>query len=62
MKFLGMALAVGLVLGPLGVMGIGYALVGFALAIGVSALGGGVASAMGFAPTKEEAEHTATWH
>ncbi|HTP51327.1 MAG TPA: hypothetical protein VMK42_11555 [Anaeromyxobacteraceae bacterium] len=61
MKYLGMALAVGIVIGPLGVMGVGYALVGLVLAVGLSALGGGMASALGFAPTREEAERARRW-
>jgi len=62
MKSLGMALAVGLILGPLGVMSIGYAAVGVALALSISALSGGVAHAAGLAPTREEAERAKNWH
>jgi hypothetical protein len=53
MKFMGMALAVGIVLGPLGMMGIGYAVAGIVLAVALAAAGGGLASALGYAPAKE---------
>jgi hypothetical protein len=53
MKFLGMALAVGVVLGPLGAIGVGYAVAGAIIAIGIAAVGGGVASTLGYSPAKE---------
>jgi hypothetical protein len=61
MKVMGMALAIGFVLGPLGVMGISYVLIGIVLAAGVAAVGGGIASAIGFAPTLEEAQRAKNW-
>jgi hypothetical protein len=53
MRFMGVALAVGIVLGPLGMMGIGYALAGVVLAIALAAVGGGLGSAVGHAPAKD---------
>ncbi len=61
MKFMGMALAVGIVLGPLGMMGIGYALGGVILAVALAAVGGGLASALGYAPAKD-ARSMKDWH
>jgi fructose-1,6-bisphosphatase/sedoheptulose 1,7-bisphosphatase-like protein len=61
MKFMGMALAVGFVLGPLGMMGIGYAVAGVVLAVALAAVGGGLASALGLAPAKETPP-TKDWH
>jgi hypothetical protein len=61
MKFMGMALAVGIVLGPLGMMGIGYAVAGSILAVALAAVGGGLASTLGYAPVKE-LPPTKDWH
>jgi hypothetical protein len=62
MKFMGMALAVGIVLGPLGMMGIGYAVTGMLLAVALAALSGGVASAVGYQPIAKSLPPTKRWH
>jgi hypothetical protein len=56
MKQLGMALAVGIVLGPLGAMGVGHAAAVIVLAVAATVLARGAASALGYAPARQGLE------
>ncbi|HVP66961.1 MAG TPA: hypothetical protein VMT17_06835 [Anaeromyxobacteraceae bacterium] len=62
MKSIGTALAVGLILGPIGVMSLPCAAIGVGLALAVSAMGGGLASAVGLVPTRDEVERARNWN